>query len=326
MKLVAIKLNTNYERKTRTTVDTIMVTPELLDTWKAPPFQRPVRENDKVRALAEQLKTDGGVWPGIVTLGVLEGKTYIIDGQHRKASFLLSGLNEGYTDIRVHHFTDMAEMGEEFVNLNSQLVKMRPDDILRGLEGSIPELGRIREKCPFVSYEQLRRNVKAPLLSMGATIRAWRNSMGEVPGWSSSVGVTSLARGLKDSQVDDLIEFLAIAERGFGRDPEFYRLWGALNMTLCMWIYRRTVMPQLASGPKRATKLSKDQFCRCLMSLSAHGHYMDWLVGRLMNDRDRSPAYSHIRDIFSRRLRDDMPGTKIAMPQPSWASGKGGRR
>src|SRR5439155_2436385 len=42
--------------------------------------------NDKVRALAEQVKADGGVMPGIITLGVVDGVTYLIDGQHRRES------------------------------------------------------------------------------------------------------------------------------------------------------------------------------------------------------------------------------------------------
>ena len=51
----------------------------------------------------------------------------------------------------------MAEMGDAFVALNSRLVNMRPDDILRGLEGSIPALQEIRASCPFVGYDQIRQ-------------------------------------------------------------------------------------------------------------------------------------------------------------------------
>lgn len=322
LKLVSTKLSTNYERKTRTTVDTVLVTAALLETWKSPPFQRPVRENEKVRALAEQLKADSGVWPGIVTLGVLDGDTYIIDGQHRRAAFVLSGLSEGYTDVRIHHFTDMASMGEEFVNLNSQLVRMRPDDILRGLEGVIPELLQIREACPFVSYDQIRRGTSSsPVLSMSAVLRAWRISNLEVPG-SNATSATILARSLPDSGISELIAFLRLALASFGRDVEYYRLWGALNLTLCMWLYRRTVITK-KTGKKRTLLMSAEQFGKCLMSLSADSRYLDWLVGRLLSDRDRSPAYRHIRDIFALRLKKDLLSTSIALPQPAWFSTRG---
>ena len=327
-KVLSLALSTNYERKTRTKSDTIMVTPEMLDTWKSPPFQRPVRENDKVRALAEQLKLDGGVWPGVVTLGVLAGQTYIIDGQHRKAAFLISQLKEGYTDVRIHHFVDMASMGEEFVNLNSQLVRMRPDDILRGLESSIPGLQKIREECPFVAYDQLRRTPSAPVLSMAMVLRCWRISANECPGGNTGGNsAAQLAKSLSDGDAEALIAFLKIAMEAFGRDPEYYRLWGALNLTLCMWLYRKIVMYPAAHNPlAKAIRISRDQFKRCLMSLSANTHYLDWLVGRLLTDRDRSPAYSHIRESFARRLKQDMPSsTKVYMPQPAWASKSGGR-
>ena len=166
MAVVAIKPTTPFEKKTRTVVDTILVTPEKVRAWKHPLFQRQLRENRKVLALAEQLKTDGGVWPGIVTLGVFEGQTYLIDGQHRAHAFVMSGLAEGYTDVRIHYFNSIADMGDEFVKLNSQLVLLRPDDILRGLEASMPTLARIREQCPFIGYDFVRRSEKAPLVSM----------------------------------------------------------------------------------------------------------------------------------------------------------------
>src|SRR5215467_5546958 len=123
VKLALIKPKTESEKQTRTVVDTLLVTPSIVNAWLSPPFQRPVKQNEKVRALAQELKQNGGVWPGVITLGSLKGQIYIIDGQHRKESFLVSGIDEGYTDVRIHHVDTMAEMGEEFVKLNSQLVR-----------------------------------------------------------------------------------------------------------------------------------------------------------------------------------------------------------
>ena len=85
--LTVLKPKTSSEKMTRTVVDTILVTPTIVKQWKAPPFQRPVRENDKVRALAEKLKIDDGVWPGIVTLGVLAGETFLLGDRDRSPAY-----------------------------------------------------------------------------------------------------------------------------------------------------------------------------------------------------------------------------------------------
>lgn len=167
-KLSILKPKSAFEKRTQTTVDTIGISPERVAKWKHPSGQRPLRENEKVRALAEQLKQDGGVIPGMLTLGVLNNDYWIIDGQHRLHAFGLSGLKEGYADVRYLHAESMADINREFVELNSYLVKMRPDDFLRGLEGTIPGLQKIRHACSFVGYDAIRRNENAPMVSMSA--------------------------------------------------------------------------------------------------------------------------------------------------------------
>ena len=224
MAVVAIKPTTQIEKKTKTVVDTIMVTPEKVRAWKLPPFQRQLRENRKVLALAEQLKVDGGVWPGIITLGVFEGETYIIDGQHRGHAFVMSGLTEGYTDVRIHYFNSIADMGDEFVKLNSQLVLLRPDDILRGLEASMPALKTIRDECPFIGYDAVRRSAKAPLVSMSASLRSWRCGVNEIPASSSGESGRVIASGMDETEVRYYCEFMTMAFKAFGRDVEYQRL------------------------------------------------------------------------------------------------------
>lgn len=67
-------------------------------------------------------------------------------------------------------------------------------------------------------------------------------------------------------------------------------------------------------------------FRKCLMSLAADASYCDWLLGRAMGDRDRGPAYSRIKQIFTRRLLEEKLGNKttgkVPLPQPAWARGK----
>jgi hypothetical protein len=318
-----LKPKTASEKKTRTVVDTIRFTPETLKNWKLPEFQRDVKVNEKVRVLAEQLKEDGGVMPGIITLGVVDGVTYLIDGQHRREAFAISGLEEGFTDVRIHYFNSMADAGEEFVKLNSQLVRMRPDDILRGLENSVPALREIRRKCPFVGYDMIRRGERAPIVSMSMILRAWRGSSTEVPApHGVAASAKSLAETLTAEEMHGLIGFLTCAIEGIGRDPEYTRLWGGLNIVLCMWLYRRTVISQWSPQTPRLTQAL---FAKYLMSLSANEKYMDWLVGRHLGERDRSPAYFKLKSIFAERLQSEM-NKKIRMPSPAWCTHGGGAK
>jgi hypothetical protein len=315
--LSIVKPKTAIEKRTRTTVDTIMLTPERIAKWKLPSGQRPLKENAKVKALVETIKQDSGVVPGIISLGVLDGSYWIIDGQHRLHAFLLSGLKEGYADARFLHAEGMADINREFVELNSKLVTMRPDDFLRGLEGSIPALSEIRRACPFVGYDQIRRGTFGPVVSMSAALRNWRGSGMDTP-TSTTAGMSAvdLAESLHEEETRGLIDFLTLAHKAFGREPQYARLWTALNMVLCMWMFRKLVLTQYS--PK-TPRLTKDLFLKCLMSVSADSAYQDWLLGRHMGERDRSPAYSRLKAIFVKRIEVEL-GRRVQLPQPDWSN------
>lgn len=301
-------------QSTHTKSDTIEVTKDIIAGWKAPPFQRPLRVNERVRTLAEVIKKDDGVVPGVITLGILGRDTYLLDGQHRIYAFLLSEISSGYTDIRIHHFEDMAAMGEEFVNLNSRLVNLRSDDILRGLEESLPTLRAIRQKCSFVGYDMIRRGERSPILSMSGLLRCWAASASETPAYVGSVSAVVLAKALTKDEVESLISVLSVLESAWGRDDGYARLWGGLNLTLSFWLWRRLVVTQYS--PKSA-RLTKDLFKKCMMSVSTSSDYLDWLVGRRVSDRDRSPAFSKIKNLIAKRLELET-GKRPLLPQPAW--------
>lgn len=311
------KLTSPAERRTGTVLDTIEVTPKIAESWDLPPFQRELRVNPRVQEIAEQIKTDGGVLPGVLTLGILNKKTYLLDGQHRRKAFLLSGCSTGYVDVRVGYYETMAEMGEEFVRLNSQIVRLRPDDILRGLEQTSEGLRLLRKECPFIGYDNVRRNQNAgPILSMSLTLRSWRGSAAESPvAGSSGVTAAMLAKTLDADEARQLSAFLQLAYAGWGRDESYKGLWNTLNLTLCMWLYRRVVLALPTSG--KVPRLAPEVFRKCLMALSASSEYLDWLGGRRLTERDRSPCYMRIRALFAARIAEET-GKKPNMPAPVW--------
>lgn len=87
-----------------------------------------------------------------------------------------------------------------------------------------------------------------------------------------------------------------------------------------MWLWRRLVLEE-ERGVKRFVRLTPEQFKKCLMSVSASSDYNDWLRGRVMGDRDRSPCYARLKAIFVARLQDESRDKKKPMmPLPAWAS------
>jgi hypothetical protein len=315
-------------KATHTHSDSIIVDSDVVKTWESPPFQRPLKANAKVIALAEAIKNDGGVVPGVITLGELDGKTYLLDGQHRIHAFLTSGFKEGYADLRIHRFEKMSDMGREFVNLNSRLVTLRPDDILRGLEPSMPTLQGIRKLCPFIGYGDIRKEGSSQsFLSMSLVLRSWIYSASHAAaGNNGNRSVTSMAEGLTLHDASTCSDAVNLLSKAWGHDPEVSRLWNGLNLTICFWLYRRTVLTinevRVGKSAKRAAILSPALFEKAMMSVSANNRYMDWLVGRKNTDRDRPQTLRKLKIIMALRIEKET-GKKPMLPAPEWAHGSG---
>jgi len=305
-------------------METKVFTPKEVEAWQLPPCQRPLRINERVRCLAEEIKCDGGVVEGVITLGKVgkDPAIYIVDGQHRLEAFKISGLGEALADFRLCNFDTMGELAEEYVRLNSALVRMRPDDILRGLEAYTPSLKAIREACDFVGYDYIRRgNRGSAMVSMSALLRCWHASAQETPNSGQGMSAQSIAETLEPLGVQQLVAFMAIVHAAWGREPENYRLWGNLNLTVCMWIYRRLVLQEVPlSSSRRTMRLNVNQFKQCMMSLAASADYIDWLLGRQLGERDRGPCYSRVKAIMARRIQDEKGGMKVVLLQPAWSS------
>lgn len=302
----------------RSRMDTMLLTPEGVATWTAPDFQRPLRVNAKVQAMAEELKGNGGVLYGIITLGIFEGEWYLVDGQHRIEAFKLSGLAEGICDVRICDFESLAEMADEFGRLNGCLVRMNPDDRLRALETSSRPLQTIRRSCPFIGYDSIRRGDKSPVVSMSMALRSWKATSFDTPTLPTG-SVEDTARGMADDDAARLVDFFQAVHEAWGRDVEYGRLWLSLNLSLVGWLWRRVVLTRHSHA---SVSLTRPEFVKCATSLSANGPYLDYLVGRKLSDRDRSPAYQRIKVIFARRLTE-LGKPNARFPAPAWAASGG---
>jgi hypothetical protein len=315
------ELRSPLERRAGQTMELVVITPAVLKQWKLPPFQRPLRMNKQFHLVVEEIKKDSGIVPGTLTLGVFEDVLYVVDGQHRLEALKLAmdnGTREGLAECRIKHFDSMTEMAEEYVNINQSIAKMGPDDVLRGMESSIEALGIIRKRCEFVGYDNVRRGPKASaIVSMSSLLRMWHAAIKDTPSASGGGSALSMALSLSNDEANLCCDFLLICERAWGRDAAYWKLWGALNLSLCAWLYRRTV---LAAYSGRSARLTKEQFRACAQTLSAHEPYMEYIVGRTLSERDRSPCFDRIKTIFVRRMATET-GKRIALPAPPWAPG-----
>ncbi len=306
------KLRSPAEKSFRTTTAVEVVTPEWVKALKATKFQRPITENKKLVEVAEEIKATEEI-PGVLEIAVFEGNNYKLDGQHRLYAFLLSGLKEALAVVVYKYFDVEAKMGEEFIRLNSSIARFKPDDILRSYEASSESLQLIRKRCAFVAYDNIRRSTRAPFLSMSVLLRCWSGSVGDTPIHAPGAAY-HIAQSLTIESAADCVHFLLLAEKAWGGDPEYARLWTSLNLTLCMWLYRRTV-----AAPKGPSwRLTPDLFRVGLSALSANTVYLDWLVGRKLTEGHRSPAYGRIKSLMSRRISTET-GKRVSLPSPEWA-------
>jgi hypothetical protein len=316
------------EKETSTHLDTWVVTPTDVNAWKDPPFQRALRANRKIKELIEYMKKEAEadrfgacIIPGIVTLGVLSTEPkdlYLLDGCHRRSAFLASGVKRGCVDIRMLFCENMGEMGVEYSNLNQPLVRHKPDDILRGFEWLYPSLKLVRDHCRFIGYDNIRQGPNSPTLAMTQAIKVWKGSAKNTPVRES--GNSSHIGQLLESDPDDrdrMIEFYSLCFEAWGGDEPYRPMWHELNLILCAWLYRQQVI-SVDSPKAKVTKLDKDLFRKCLMSLSANTNYIDWVRGRYNRAQDRGPAYRRIKDTFVSRCREEI-GKKVTVAQPGWA-------
>lgn len=304
-------------------MDTEILSIEQVNKWRLPPFQRPLQLNSKVMAIAAEMRSGEVSIKGVLTLGKLRGDPgppYLVDGQHRVEAFRQSGVQEIIADVRVVTFDGMAEMADEFVNLNTAMVRMRPDDLLRGLTPSLPNLGLIIRQCPFIGYDQVRRGKadSGAVVSLSVALKCWLTSSFETPA-GGKASISSVAHTVNEHSASQLIRFMHLALDAWGRDPEYYRLWGVLNMTLCMWLYRKLVINVNRRAVERVITLNDAQFRKCIASLSSSQSYMDWLLGKTLSDRDRNPGFLRVKQIFVRRLTEEGVAKPI-LPSPAWSS------
>jgi len=309
-------------------VDYVMITVAEIESWCLPEFQREFKHNAKVAKFTEGLKANQEI-AGIITLGYIAGKfvLYKVDGQHRLnaalACAVATGNPEFIAHIHIKRYRDFSEMADDFTKLNDSLVNMRKDDILRAAMENSPMLQRIVAECPHVGFDNVRRaTTRSKTLSMSAALNCWIGSAAETPTSTSKSGVPELS----DEETGNLRAFLNLSYAAWSNDPANDQLWKNLNLTMCMWMFRRLVLKAADPNKKLThTTMPADAFKRCLARVSADRIYNEeFLRGRGMKERDRAPCYKRLKEIFTKCLHEEKfnAGKTIKYPKPAWSHGK----
>jgi hypothetical protein len=252
-----------------------------------------------------------------IHLGKLRGDDqtiYLVDGQQRRVSCSLSGLPEFIGDFSMKTYETMLEMAKAYEKFNEHLAMHKPDDKLKAREMWNDNLRQLRIDCPFIGYSNVRRteDERSPALSMSVALKSWFGSGLATPGQQAQA--IPLVDQLDENQRHRMTVFLITAHTAWGNDRAYGRLWSSLNLILCMYLYRTLV---LDPGSRRVP-LPIEMFRKCLMSVSANSTYIDWLEGRRISDRDRSPCYKRLKSIFAERLSKEYGGKPVRLPQPTW--------
>jgi hypothetical protein len=312
-----IALRTKAQRTTKTRVDTIAFTLAELESWKKPKFQREIKFTKKMDEVVEDIRASGGVFPGIITLGVLDGTNdiYKIDGHHRCEAFKKSGCGTGYADVR-WLYGSMEDFAEEYKLLNGCISRQHADDLLRADAIGNPKIERLRSECRVIAFAP--RKTGKVSVSMSMVLRSWANARRGTPAarGKAASGI-DIIQQIEDVELAHLTRFINLCESAWGRDQEYAQLWNQMNLTMCMWLYNRLVVEKPAPM-SRLKQLTTALFEKCLMSLSADSKYVEWLRGR-NGAVHRSPCYTRVKEHFAARLKEET-GVKHNLPQPDWAA------
>lgn len=334
----------NFNKTARPIFTTEMVLPDELGKWDHPSFQRPLLINSDVIALAIAMQLEAAEEsdnmcniPGTVEFGRYGGKDHLIDGQHRihgafaiasgvkrvedRGAILVPGgvlAKAAAMDIKITPYDTFAEMAEAFAAFNKKLVALKPDDLLRAREESNPHLKRLRMTCPFIGYTKNKDTKDHIMLSMSTAIRTWFGS-GYTPASGPAAENAQRQLAADETEADNLIEFFEACEQA-GWVGNYPRLWGACNLGINMWLWRKMVLGtanKFRGGPSTSWMiLTKAQYTEGMVEMRKSAEYQSFLSGLSLRYQDRMPTYEWLKSLFKVVIqRHGLIGAKFPVPQ-----------
>lgn len=299
---------------TRTITSVIEVSRETLESLLTPHSQRELKtSNRNVKSQVKEIQQTG-IIPGTILIGIVNGKAYKYDGQHRIWAALETDLDLFVTRIQVTEFASQAELGMATMKANAPLVRRTPDDNLKTMEDTYPVLKKIMKECPFLGYSKRTTTV---VMSANLALQCWDYSKRRAPSNRGGTPVDKVIEKMSTDEAKKIIDTFHMLHEAWGADKQYKSMWSKLNVTLVLWLWRALVDDPKSTG--RSTRLTKAQFRDAIMGLSADSTYLSWIYGRLLRDDDRTPCYNRIKIIIVKRLRE-MHDISAILPTPPGSS------
>jgi hypothetical protein len=322
-------LTTPLEIESCSRVVKIKLTPEVINGWEIPYWQRTVRYNTKVREIVEGLRKDPKL-DSMLIVGVLKkrGKyhLFLVDGHHRKDAFNRSGVPYLNIDVKFVYVETMGEMAELYLRCQGQISRSTADNNLKGVAVTHKQIADINSECGCITYDGVRLGTSTASVSMSTVVQIWYDSMLDPPkknSGSPSKTITELASNLTTRDAEKIVEFILLCKERFGFSELSCGLWKHINLTLCLWLYRIMVWREgWAEGEdySRVTVLTPKQFGTGLSGLVNGRFYQTLNHKSLSSVADRKETFRSIVRLFSSNLTTYNVVKTPKLPKPPWAA------
>ena len=325
-------LVTKLDIENRSRVVKIRLTPEVINSWLKPDWQRPIRYNAKGRQLCEVLKTTHKL-DSVLLVGVVKRRNgkyllYLVDGHHRKTIFLKAGIPYMDVDVKFVYVDEVEDLSDVYLTCQDQITKSTANDNLKGLAVTNNAISTIGSKCEFITYEGVRLGTTTSSVNMSTVIQIWYDSMLDPPKKNTltpSKSITELAKKLTDDEADQIVQFMLLCKDRFEFTKLSSGLWKHINLVLCLWLYRILVWKEVWEGGEEysVTHLTPKQFGVGLSGLKNDKYYLTLNKKKLSSPVDRKEAYQSIAKLFASNLRAHGVVSNPKLPKPQWAAKRG---
>lgn len=292
--------------------EVVVVTVALVNSWERPDFQRMFKQTKNVVDATNQIGRTEEI-PGTIWIGVWEGRSYVVDGQHRIEAFLGANIAEALASVAFKAFDSYDAMARFYRMINTPLRSFSAQDNLKAAAVEYESLRIIEREATFASWYKPKRN-SGKTIQISSMVRFWGMARSDAPGGSAQV--VAVAAGMNKLAAHRLCVFGSLCHDAWGTDSGYAALWGGLNFPVVLWLYARTVLRD-PEPSLRVTRLDQPAFKKALVSLCDES-YVDWLRGRNSLQNFRSPCYNKIKQRFKATL--EKRGERLTLPSPDWAS------